>query len=222
MNKDEKKETFNEKLAGYVDKRAKILIGVLVAIVVLFVAYCISFIVIQNNNKKGIESVDTIEFKLTDGSESLSDEEVEERKNVALESLNSFMKKGGVTGVRANMLAAEIYYSRKDYKNSAECYKLAAQKGKKSYTAPICNYYAAVSYENVGNLDEALAFYKKAAVFDTFVKSSHAKFSCARILESKGNLEEAKKVYQDLVDNNSGDTWADVAKTRLLYLDFSK
>lgn len=218
----EKKESFNEKLASYVDSRAKILIGVLVAVVVALVAFCVTSIVVYNGNKNGVQSVDTIEFKLTDGSESLSDDELEARKNTALDSLAPFTKKGGITGVRANMLAAEIYYSRKDYKNAAEYYKVAAQKNKKAYTVPICNYYAAVSYENIEDFDNAIVFYKKAAEFEDFIKSTHAKFSYARILESKGNLEEAKKVYQDLVDKNSGDTWANIAKTRLIHLDLAK
>ena len=43
-------------------------------------------------------------------------------------------------------------------------------------------------------------------------------FSYARIIESKGDYEQAAKAYNEINDNFSSDSWANLAKSRLIAL----
>ncbi|MDD7125430.1 tetratricopeptide repeat protein, partial [Treponema porcinum] len=144
--------------------------------------------------------------------------ELEMRRNKALEDLSAYLEKGGIVGVRANMLAGEIYYSVKDFKNSAKCWTSAAAKGKKSYTAPLAYFNAAVSYENINDLDNAEKYYKYAVSAKDFLMASHAEFSLGRVREAKGDTDGAIEAYRSLLGKNPDTSWGNLAKTRLIAL----
>ena len=96
--------------------------------------------------------------------------------------------------------------------------KAAAEKGKKTYLAPLCYFNLAACYEETGNIDDAATYYKLAADDKDFVVRTHALFSYGRVLESKGNYAEAAAAYTELNDNFSDDSWANLAKSRLIAL----
>ena len=85
--------------------------------------------------------------------------------------------------------------------------------------APLSYFNAAVAYENAGNLDAAEETYKKVLSYKDFDQIAHAKFSLARLLETKGSKDEAVAVYTELFNSLPDDAWAKLAKSRLLVLE---
>lgn len=218
MESNFEKVSVSERVADFVTSVRFVLVAVAVALVVVVAVFGTAVAVTEKNNEKGLADVDSIAYTMTKDSANLSDAELEDRRAVALKSLASYVVKGGVVGVRADMLAAEIEFSRKNYEEAAKNWLLAAKKSKKAYTAPLSYFNAAVAYEDAGNLDEAENLYRKAAEFKSFDQAAHAKFSLGRVLESKGNAAEAKKVYEELFNSNPDDSWGKLAETKCITL----
>ena len=155
---------------------------------------------------------------MTDKSNDLSEAEITSRLNTAFEKASAYVNKRGIAGARANMLCADITYQQKKYSESAGYWKAAAEKAKKTYIAPLCYFNLAVCYEETGNTEDAATYYKLAADNNSFVMRTHAMFSYGRLQEAKGDYATAAGAYTELFDNFSGDSWADLAKSRLIAL----
>lgn len=218
MSEKEEKKTSSAKLSTFVEKNKFILITVCAAIVVALIVFIVVDVVKTNATSKNLTRIDEISYTLTNGSVTAEESELETRKTVALENLAPFTNKGGIVGVRANMLSAEIAYQNEDYESALNFWKATEAKGKKSYTAPVAKYNAAVCYEELGNLEEAANLYKAAADEESFLLRTHAKFSYGRVLETQGKYAEAVAAYKDLNDTNPDDNWAMIAKSRILTL----
>ena len=215
---DYEEQTASKKLAEFIENRKTGFIVVLVALVCLLAGYVIFASVANNNKAKGLQAIDEITYELTDKSSDLSEGEITARINTAFEKASAYTKKGGIVGARANMLCADLTYQQKKYAESAEFWKAAAEKSKRTYIAPLCYFNLAVCYEEVGNSEDAAAYYKLAADNNDFVMRTHAMFSYGRLLEAKGDYTTAAAAYTELNDNFSGDSWADLAKSRLIAL----
>lgn len=222
MNADFEKATLGEKVADFVTSVRLVLITIGVVLVLAIAGIGTFVLVSEKSNSKGLEVVDSIAYTMTKDSSSLSEEELEDRRNVAMRSLQAYLSKGGVVGVRADMLAAEIEYSRKNYEEAAKNWLLAARKSGKAYTAPLAYFNAAVAYEGASNLEEAEKLYRKTVEYENFDQIAHAKFSLARVLETKGNTEEAVKVYTELFESKPNDSWGKLAESKLITLSSDK
>lgn len=212
------KKTLSQKLNSSLEKNRKILIAVLVVLFVALIGYIAWSIVNNKVTEKNIAEIDTISYELTNKSLSLDEAELKERVTAAQEKLEAYTKKGGVSGVRANMLAAEIAFSQKDYAKACEYWSAAYAKGKRSYTAPIAKFQMGVCYEQTKDLASAAECYKAAAETKGFVLASHALFSYGRVLEAQNNFAGAVEAYQMICDVFADDVWADRAKTRIIKL----
>lgn len=215
---DYEEETVSKKLSGFIEKRKVGFIICLIVVICLLAGYVIFASVANSNKVKGLQIIDEITYELTDKSSGLSDSEIAARLNTAFEKASAYTKKGGIVGARANMLCADITYQQKKYAESADYWKAAAEKSKKSYIAPLCYFNLAACYEETGNKDDAATYYKLAADDKNFVIRTHALFSYGRVLESKGDYANAAAAYTELNDNFSDDTWANLAKSRLIAL----
>ena len=104
----------NETLAGSLNKtleKSKGLIFAITAVIVVAIVAVAVFATLKSkSNEKGIEQIDSISYSLTNESADLSAEDVAARQNKALEELSALTSKGGVVGLRSNMLAAEIKF----------------------------------------------------------------------------------------------------------------
>ncbi len=116
------------------------------------------------------------------------------------------------------MFCAELAFRQEKYEVAANYWKDAAAKAKKSYLAPIAYFNLATCYENLGNVDAAMENYKLAADNNDFVMRTHAMFSYGRILEAKADYAKAAAAYTELNDNFPSDSWAKLAKSRLISL----
>lgn len=218
MKKEKKNGNPEKKLEGFVSNNRKILLIILCAILIIAVAFCIFLGVRDSSTKKNLSAIETIEYNYTKNSSELSQEEIQSRQENVLESLKPYVSKSGIVGVRANLLAADIYFSQKDYQNALNSYKKVASLAKKSYTNPIANYNAGICCEELGNLEEAYTFYDKATSAQEFYLVTHALFSQGRVAESLENYDNAQKAYNKLVDFYPDDEWTKLAQSRLISL----
>ena len=215
---DYEEQTTSSKLAGVIEKNKKAFITVLIVIICLLAGYIV-FAAINNKAKdKALQTLDEISYEMTKDSSELTDAELNARIATALEKASAYTKKGGIVGARANMFCAELAFRQEKYEDSANYWKEAAAKAKKTYIAPIAYFNLAVCYENLGNVDSALENYKLAADNEAFVMRAHAMFNYGRLLETKGDYAAAVEEYNKLNDNFPDDAWADLAKSRLIAL----
>ena len=212
------KESASSKLNAVLEKNRKAVIICFAVVIAAVAIFVISEIAGSKAKEKNLAAVDALTYELTNGSAELDETALNARRDEVLAKLLPYTKKGSVSGVRANMLAAEIAYQKADYTAALGYWDAAASKDKKAYTAPLANYNKAVCYEQLNQLDEAAAAYKAAADVEDFMLRTHAKFSYGRVLETKGDFAGAAAAYQELNDSKPGDTWANLAKTRLIDL----
>ena len=215
---DYEEMTASNKLAGFIEKNKKAFIAILIVLICCLIGYIVFASVGNSNKAKNLQALDEISYELTSKSSDLEDSEIEARIANAMEKAIPLTKKGGIVGVRANMFCAELAFKQEKYEDAANYWKDAAAKAKKTYLAPISYFNLATCYENLGNTEAALENYKLAADNEEFVMRAHAIFSYGRMLETKGDYTAAAAAYNDLNDKFSGNSWANLAKSRLISL----
>ena len=221
VQKNVEKKSLSENLGDFILRNLRV---IFVFCGVLLLGAVCAVVVISVNDKtieKGLGKIDLISYELTNKSYDLSETEIAARQDKAVSSLSELVGKSGIVGVRANMLSAEIYYQKKDFENARSAWLAAAQKGKNTYIAPIAFFNAASCSEELGNLDDAAAGYKSASEVEDFYEAAHALFSLGRVQEAKGDFVAAAASYQALVDKSPEDSWAKLAKNRLVSLKIS-
>ncbi|MDR0409204.1 MAG: tetratricopeptide repeat protein [Spirochaetaceae bacterium] len=126
----------------------------------------------------------------------------------------------GYPAARAWFMAADIYHERGEWQEARDAWLAAADKGGAAHITPVCLFNAAVAGEAAGDLDSALANYKKALSFSDFPAAAHAQFSVGRIEETRGDAESAIAAYRDLIDKWPAETeWTNLAHSRLIFLE---
>jgi predicted negative regulator of RcsB-dependent stress response len=215
---DYEEMTASKKLAAFIEKNKKAFIAILIVLVCCLIGYIVFASIAKSNKAKNLQTLDEISYEFTSKSNDLEDAEIDARIATALEKAAPLTKKGGVVGARANMFCAELAFTQEKYDDAANYWKAAADKAKKTYLAPIACFNLAVCYENLGNSDAAYENYKLAADNNDFVMRTHAMFSYGRILEAKADYANAAAAYKELNDNLPNDSWAKLAKSRLISL----
>ena len=218
VEKIAEKRTASDVLGDFILKNRKVLLGFCSLVVIAAIVVVAVVAVGEKNAKTGLEKIDLISYELTNKSSDLDDAAIASRQDTALKALSGYTEKSGIVGVRANMLAAELYFQKKDYSAASSAWLSAAAKGKKSYTAPLAYFNAAVCFEELGDLDKAIENYKAASEAEDFFEVAHAKFSLARVQEAKQDYSAAAASYQSLVDDYPSDSWAKLAKSRIIEL----
>lgn len=211
-------QTASDRISDFVAKKRVALIAILVAVVAAIIICVVSVAVVSKAKNSGIAAIDEITYALTNESAYLEESVLEERRDTAMAALEKYLSKGGVVGVRANMLAAEIEFGRKNYSSALGFWEAAALKDKRAYTAPLACFNAAICQEELGDLPSAAANYEKAAAEKDFAFAAHAWFSAGRVKERLGDYEGASSAYQSLIDANPNDSWANLAHSRQIAL----
>ncbi len=207
-----------QKVENFILRNRKPLLYILAILIVAVIAVSVVFCVLDAGRKSGLDAIDAIENVYTKNNESLSDAELYSRQDTALDALSPYLGKKNIVGIRASMLAAEIYFERKDFSASLAQWLNAASYNEKSYTAPICYYNAAACSDEIGNAEDATSFYAMAAEKKDFYLASHALFNLGRIKESSGDYAGAVEAYQKAVDSYSGDDYAKLSQSRIIVL----
>ena len=218
MAEKSENKTASAKLNGFLEKNRKSVLITFLVVLVIVIGFLCFEIIKTATSKKALAQVETLYYELIKDSSDLDDAAIAKRATECIEKLASYTKKGGIAGVRANMLSAELAYTQSDYEGAIAYYDAAISKGKKSYTAPICLYNKASCLEELGNLEEAEKAYRAAGDFAEFGMAAHAYFSLGRVLEAEGKFAEAAEAYKGVSDKFSDEDWGYLAKTRLIEL----
>ena len=192
-------------------------IAVLSAIMIGIVVYSI---VVEHKNTVATAKIEAI-------IEQWEKAKYEEEGNALTESEDRFLKELSIladknkrlsSGARSNLISAEIYFSRKDWKNARDFYLACVKSRPSIYTAPIAYYNAAVCSEELGDPDSAIVQYRKAFDHDSFSQKPRALFNIGRIEEQRGNRDLAITTYEQLADQFPEDSWGLLAKSRIISL----
>ena len=214
--KVQKEDNLAERLNDGILKARKPLIALCVALVVIIVGLVACVLITDSSTKKALAQIDEIQYTLTTDVNDVSEDELAAREEKALTALAPLTAKSGTIGSRANLLAAEIHFQKKDYEAARTAWLAAASTKKNAYTAPLAYFNAAVCSENLADNDAAVTYYTLASETKDFLLLDHALFNLGRVNEAKGDVNAAKAAYEKLTDAASGSNWVNLAKSRLL------
>ncbi|MBQ6781750.1 MAG: tetratricopeptide repeat protein [Treponema sp.] len=211
-------ETTAGKIDSFLTRNRSLLLTVALVVLVAIIAVAAFVVITGKSAEKGLSQVDAIYYTLTKDADSLEGDALLARQDSALEQLATLTKKGGIVGARANMLAADLQFQKKDFEAAKASYLKVASAKKNAYTAPLAYFNAAACAENLNDLDGALEYYTKASVSEDFLLADHALFSIGRVNEAKSDFKAAQDAYNKLNDVRPDGDWAELAKSRLIEL----
>ncbi|MHC1693333.1 MAG: tol-pal system YbgF family protein [Sphaerochaetaceae bacterium] len=211
---------FNNFLSA--NKKILIIIGIVlvVALIALWIGLSVSSAIAQKNQL----AIDQLQVSY-DAWVALEDKNTAEAKasyDELVSALSAMAGKGGAKYpvLKAGYLLGLVYYTNGDYQNALNRFADVAAKGSETYLAPLSLNNCGVTSELLGDTTKALEYYQK--VYDTYgndaAESAKALFSVARIHEANKEIELAKAVFQQLVDEFPASEYAKLAQSRLVLL----
>lgn len=214
------KVSFSQRFNEFLTKNKVILLSALIALACVFIVLVAVTVITENRNDAAFETVETV---LADWDTARTAEDktgLPAKEDELLASLQKVASsaKTSYAGARAYMTAAEIYFSRKDWKNAQEQYLAAANAAPRAYTAGLNLYNAAVCADEQGLADDAIAGFNKALESDNFNLKSRALFSIGRIEEQRSNKDAAIASYEKMAEQYPTDEWTLIAKSRIIAL----
>jgi tetratricopeptide (TPR) repeat protein len=221
MSEKVTKTSSADSLGTFLVKNRTILLSVIILLLVIVICAGVVVSIAGKSSANGLEQIDTITYTLTKDAADLTGNELAARQDAALSSLAPYAKKGGIVGVRANMLTADIQFQKKDFENSRTSWLKVASLQKDSYTAPIAYFNAGVCSEELSDNGNAITYYENASKAADFLLANHALFSLGRVKEAKGDFEGAKAAYKKINDDHPSDSWAQLGQSRILALQAS-
>jgi len=214
-------ETFATKLNDSLTKFRGLILAVVLCVIVVVLVVLGVLTISTKSTEKALAQVDEIYYELTKDGASLEADAVAGRQSKALEDLAAYSSKGGIVGVRASMLEAELYFQMGENEKARDSWVKAASAKKSSYTAALAYFNAAVASEKIDDAEGAANFYKSASEAEDFLLVDHALFSLGRVNEGLGKMDEAKAAYQKVIDTHPNGEWANLSKGRLIALELS-
>ena len=214
------KVSFSQKFNDFLIKNKVVLLSVVIAFSVVFIALVAVTVITENRNNAAFE---TLENVLADWDTARSAEDksgLAAKEDELLASLGKVASsaKTSYAGARAYMTSAEIYFSRKDWKNAQEQYLAAAQAAPRAYTAGLNWYNAAVCADEQGLADDAVTWFNKSIESENFNLKSRALFNIGRIEEQRSNKDAAIASYEKMAEQYPTDEWTLLAKSRIIAL----
>jgi len=221
MGKDKtEKASTSDRIAWFLQKHRKVLLA-LVIIMVSGVALSVAYFIVRGvMEKKAIAKVEVFEQRINDLG--ITDENAKSAEVEALlEEINSFAQSSfGYAAARSYSLAADIYFSRSEWKMAEESWVLSAGKAPKIYLYPLSLFNAAVAAEEQGMPETAIDYYNKSLEFSgIYPAAARARFNIARLHEERKNTNSALDAYRELIEKNPDSPWANLAHNRLIVLE---
>ncbi len=219
---NEEKPSFSQAVADFFFAKRKVLIAAIAAVFALILALVIAAVVRQSRMERAYETISALmdEWSELSASDSL-DAEAEEKIISSLEETASSNRRN-FAGVRANLSAAEIYFSKEDWEAAKGFYEAAAAVSDKYYTTGYALYNAAVCAEELGLLDDALSLFERAESCASFPQKARCRFNIARIQEQNASEDAALESYRMLLDLYPSSQWTDLAHSRIIVLEISQ
>lgn len=150
--------------------------------------------------------------------------EIKSKEDEAALELHKIIEanKGSYAAYLAASVIADIYFSRKDYEKALENYSAGAEMLKDSYVAGAALFNAGVCAEELDKKEDALSFYKKAAMIENFPLRPRAMFNEGRLHEALKNIESAIEAYKNLSEKYPDNEWSLIGKSRIIILEIEK
>lgn len=212
----EEKKTFGDKFSLFLTKNRVWILGIIITLIVVAVVLAVVKVVSTEAHQKGLTELDSIVYNLTKTEET----SLPAAKTEALEKITALADKNSsnIVGLRAQMAAADIYFSNENWSEARDAWLKAAAIDGKAYTASVCYYNAAVCSEELNDTDSAITYYEKALAGEYCEFDTHILFSLGRLLESKSDFAGAAEKYNELKNSYPNDSWTDLAQSRLIAL----
>ncbi|MDD7415854.1 MAG: tetratricopeptide repeat protein [Treponemataceae bacterium] len=224
MANEKEEKTLESKFENFFTKSKYIWISLL-CIVVVALAIIVTVLSVSSSQKnKAANFLEDEIFAYEKAVSSMDQDTAAKAESDFIANLESYVASKGKNNktIRVYMTLASKYMEKEDWQKSVDNWQAAASCDKKSYLAGIAEFNSGVCYEQLGDLEKALASYEKAAGNKNFHLIPHALFSQARVLEALSDSEKAVEVYTKIIDTYADDEWANLAKSRIIYLTSEK
>jgi len=220
------KQKFLNNFSSFLSIRGKLLLLFLILLILTIIGIAIYSEVKSSIIEKSVVLIEEVEDKynseFSNFAENSDDPKKMEIMETILSSLDDIIAKYSnyYAGQRALYMKGEIYFSEKQYDKALENYTAFANKYKKSYLAPISLYNTAICYEELGDTDSAISYYKK--VIDLYSNNypniPHVLFSLGRLYETKEDFNTAIEYYNMVGDKYADSDWTIFSKNRIIFL----
>ena len=216
------KKPFSEKLADFISARRMLIIGIGIAVVVVIAAVGIYTAVSGNIASDSSRAMDLADQKFQAWWQETDEQKKADAEKALMADLDSIAEKWPrtIAAQRALLRKSTILSQKKDYAEAEKAALDAFARNKKSYAAPVALQLAAISAEETGNIDAAIAHY--TAITKDYLKDNpsapSALFNLGRLQEEKKDYVAAVASYNQLVSSFGDSDWALLAKNRLIYL----
>jgi tetratricopeptide (TPR) repeat protein len=219
-------DKIKERIGDLIQKNRVQFLTALAAIVLVIIAFVVISVVREKTQSNALSKVDAFNRRYESIKESLSGEEDLDSSRqmelgiLSLELTEFENKNSGLAAARAYIINANISMDQKNWETAEEKWLKAAEAAPKSYLAPIAVYNAAVAAEEQGRIEQAIAYYSRAAGYgDSFPSAARAQFSVGRLEESRNNRDSAIEAYRNLLAKWPNEpVWPNLAQNRLLVL----
>ncbi len=227
MNQQEKqpqkeKKPFSEKLTDFISTHRKPIIGIGIAVVVVIAAVGIYTVVSGNIASDSSRAMDLADQKFQAWWQETDEQKKADAEKALIADLDTIAEKWPKTiaAQRALLRKNTIMSQKKDFAEAEKAALDAFERNKKSYAAPVALQLAAISAEEAGNIDAAIAHY--TTITKDYLKDNpsapSALFNLGRLQEEKKDYVAAVESYNQLVSSFGDSDWALLAKNRLIYL----
>jgi len=216
------KKPFSEKLADFISARRMLIIGIGIAVVVVIAAVGIYTAVSGNIASDSSRAMDLADQKFQAWWQETDEQKKADAEKALMADLDSIAEKWPrtIAAQRALLRKSTILSQKKDYAEAEKAALDAFARNKKSYAAPVALQLAAISAEEAGNIDAAIAHY--TTITKDYLKDNpsapSALFNLGRLQEEKKDYVAAVASYNQLVSSFGDSDWALLAKNRLIYL----
>lgn len=216
----EKVGKFEEGFASLLGRHTDFLIGLGAFIVIVVVALWIGISVSNKNADKNQAAIDALSDDFYGWYNSPSDEALPEHLVDELTTL-SHKKTSSYPAMKAEYLLGLIALKQDTFDDALDHFTTVAfnKRRAESHLQSLALFNAAVSAEQLG--DSALAMEYYQGVYDTYEDApqrSNALFNLARLHESNGQVDLAKALLQQLIDEFEQSEFAKLAQSRLVIL----
>lgn len=219
-NDDEGKKTATDVVNNFIVTYRKFFIILISVLIVAAIAVGIFMGVKKTINQKGFASLDEITFEFSSAKQTLTGDELTAKeteiakKAIELADAN---KKNSV-GARAYMFAADVDFQKKNWEQARALWISAAEANKKAYTSALSYYNAAICSEELADLESAIKYFEIASENKDFSLKNKALFQLGRVQEENNAFADAVKTYNKLCDVSPDDSYASLAKSRIISL----